>query len=552
MLTFVSIVQVVAILLLVVEGVYIMLQRPSHSQVWMLMLILSTLIMMIGYWIELTSTGKEAVMAGVSFAYVGKPFTLLFSLLFIADYCGRPFSKKSTVLLFCYEMIFPIVVFTNNYHHLFYSSVSFNGAKPISPLTLSRAPLYYLYMFTIVAHFAIILFFTLREYRSCTTRKARHQAMYLFGIVFFSIVGYVVYLTGITGGYDTTMLGSFIGVLLLVVLFLRYHIFDSLLLAKDRALDTATNGFLVFANNGKVLYSNNFIRRLYECGFEEKTLRKLPFGETVLHSEGRVFDAKKTLVVHRGRVFGSTVELTDITDRFNYSVKLEEEVSLRTKELRHVQRSVISSFAGIVEARDSITGVHVKNVGRYVEIVARQLVKDGIYTDELTEDFITCLADVSPLHDIGKLSISDNILLKEGPLTEEERNDMKLHTVFGAQIATDCLDGVEEAEFVRMAEDVAHYHHERWDGTGYPTGLSGENIPLSARITAIADVYDAIRSERSYKSAMSCEESRTVIEEGRGTFFDPYVVDAFMKVLPEIEAISKLPRETVKDTAALH
>ena len=210
----------------------------------------------------------------------------------------------------------------------------------------------------------------------------------------------------------------------------------------------------------------------------------------------------------------------------------------RTREITHIQRSVIASFANIVEARDDSTGTHIKRTSAYVRIIAENLRQMGRHTQTLTDEYITTLEDVAPLHDIGKISISDSILCKPGKLTAEEYAVIKTHTTTGADIIEKAMRGVETDEYVSMGMDVTLYHHEKWAGGGYPEGLSGEAIPLSARIMAIADVYDAVCSPRCYKPAISRAEARKIILAGRGTHFDPDVADAFLRGIREIEQVS--------------
>ena len=155
--------------------------------------------------------------------------------------------------------------------------------------------------------------------------------------------------------------------------------------------------------------------------------------------------------------------------------------------------------------------------------------KDGVYTDIIDEHFISLLYSLAPLHDVGKIVVSDQILKKPGKLTPEEFEEMKKHASAGGKVVRQILSGITDDEFIDFASDIATYHHEKWDGSGYPEHLSGDKIPLSARIMAIADVYDALTSERCYKKAMSPEKAFTIIQEESGTHFDPKLVEVFLK-----------------------
>lgn len=192
-------------------------------------------------------------------------------------------------------------------------------------------------------------------------------------------------------------------------------------------------------------------------------------------------------------------------------------------------------MVNLIEIRDLSTGTHVKNTKNYVEMIVDRLIERGEFTDTLSYAYLQQIGKAAPLHDVGKIQISDVILRKPGKLTLEEFEAMKKHTVYGKNIIWDIMGELEDEDYLHMAEDIALCHHERWDGTGYPNGLKGEEIPLSARIMAVADVFDALYSERCYKPALRPIESvLEIIREGRGTQFDPIVTDAFLSLEPEL------------------
>ncbi|MCQ2435790.1 MAG: HD domain-containing protein [Clostridia bacterium] len=529
------VIQFVAIVILFVELVYAAVQRPSPLQMPLVILTCSTIIMLVGYQIELTGDTFETSMMGCNISYIGKPFAMMALIMFIIQYRGLNVKPVFIVGWSALNFITPLILFTNDYHHLYYSEASFDKADIYSPLQLGRGPLYYVYIGYIAFCFVLASVLVLREIKKSKTRDDIIQNAYLLGIIINSALGYIIYMTGVTRGYDTTMVSTFASAIFIGILFLRCRIFDSVSLAKDQALYMSSGGLIVFDPSGRIQYSNAMIEKMLSENFTADELNTLPDGESVLHKDDRVYEVVKVRVVDKGRYFGDTVELTDITDRFNYSVQLENEVENRLKEIKQLQRSVFTSFAGIVEARDSSTGEHINRIRSYVGIIARQLYDDGLFKGMINNKFIESIVDVSPLHDIGKMSIPDSILQKPGRLTPDEFEVVKTHTTSGAQIIAECLGGVERPEYVELAKEVALYHHEWYDGTGYPTKKAGDEIPLAARITAVADVYDAIRSRRCYKPPMDLAAAREVISEGRGTHFDPVIVDAFMRALPKIE-----------------
>jgi HD-GYP domain-containing protein (c-di-GMP phosphodiesterase class II) len=196
--------------------------------------------------------------------------------------------------------------------------------------------------------------------------------------------------------------------------------------------------------------------------------------------------------------------------------------------VERIQRSIISSLAAVVEERDENTGDHIQRTENYVEQLLLRMRKYARYSG-LTEDYCSNVAFAAPMHDIGKIRIPDAILNKPGKLTKEEFEIMKRHAAFGGDIIRKTMSDVEEKEYCDIAYNIARYHHERYDGTGYPDGLKGEKIPLEARVMALADVYDALVSERVYKKAFSEEEARKIIMEGSGTQFDSNLVPLFLE-----------------------
>ena len=212
-------------------------------------------------------------------------------------------------------------------------------------------------------------------------------------------------------------------------------------------------------------------------------------------------------------------------------VKSQTEIIVKqTDQITHIQNAVIVGMANLIEERDNSTGKHVKSTQHYVELICLELKKRGMYLDRLTEDYISKTVEAAPLHDIGKIRISDTILQKPGKLTEEEFSVIKNHARYGAEIMGDILGEVEEPDYLEVARQIALYHHERWDGKGYPEGLKGEEIPLCAIIMAIADVFDALYEERVYKKAIRPVGSALeIIEEGIGTQFDPTIAKVFIE-----------------------
>ena len=241
-----------------------------------------------------------------------------------------------------------------------------------------------------------------------------------------------------------------------------------------------------------------------------------------------------------GKPRGYFIEIRDATREYrdmeklkNYNEHLNEEVSEKTKDIENIQNKIVLGMADMIENRDSNTGGHVRRTSDVIKILISEILRQQKIP--LQEQLARNIVRAAPMHDLGKISIDSNILNKPGRLTQEEYTIMKTHSTISGQMVKILLDGVEEESFVRTAYHVARYHHERWDGKGYPEGLVGTMIPLEARIMAVADVYDALVSKRVYKEPMSYQKAEQIMKEGMGTQFDPNMRAVFLGCKDQLE-----------------
>lgn len=257
-------------------------------------------------------------------------------------------------------------------------------------------------------------------------------------------------------------------------------------------------------------------------------------------SEDKVRGFKLGAVDYIGKPF----EVTEVTMRVRNHLKLyemQQELELSNRRLHSVissqarriedeQKNILYAFATLTEGKDTDTRYHLDNVAHNCCLLAQSLQFSPEFSEEISENFIDTIGVASRLHDIGKIQTPCNILTKPGPLDEKEMEVVKRHVEQGAEILERVYAGTPENRFLPMAIEIARFHHARWDGTGYPENLQGKEIPLSARITIIVDIYDTLRGDRCYKEAYSKEESLEIIKEGSGSFFDPEIVDVFLKI----------------------
>lgn len=212
-----------------------------------------------------------------------------------------------------------------------------------------------------------------------------------------------------------------------------------------------------------------------------------------------------------------------------YNIELEEIVNKKVAEISESQIATIYALVKLAESRDDDTGTHIERTSMLCKLMAQYLSLLPECKEIINDKYIDNIYKASPLHDIGKVGIPDSILLKPGKLTKEEFDIMKSHTTIGYKTLSEVQRKYKNNGFIKMGMEIAKYHHEKWDGTGYPIGLSGNEIPVSARIMAIVDVYDALRSKRVYKEAFSHEKACEIINEGRGKHFDPLIVEVFFE-----------------------
>lgn len=238
------------------------------------------------------------------------------------------------------------------------------------------------------------------------------------------------------------------------------------------------------------------------------SLVQLIFPETLITSIG-------TLLI----IFGSFINYEDPTSR----------------ELQILHKEMIYSFANLVENRDEGTGGHIKRTTEYVRLLATELSNRGYFKDILTKNYINNLALAAPMHDIGKIAIPDSVLKKPGKLTDEEFEIIKTHTTIGARIIDETFSKTQTKELSEISHVIALYHHEKWNGKGYPTNLKGEDIPLSARIMAVSDVFDALSEKRCYRDALPLDVCFKIIKEGSGIDFDPLLVSVFLDIRDKVE-----------------
>lgn len=548
--------QYIGIIGLFFEILYVSRQHGSRLQTILVILLYSLLFNIVGYTLEMEAKTQELAMQSVKMTYIGKPFVVFTMYVFVMEYCGVSIKKSRRNFFYAICVAIAGLVYTNEYHHLFYSSVSYTNDGLFPHLVLKHGIFYNLYSVILLYYFVGMVYVCVRKYRQNDSEIIRKQVSVLMVMVLFSCGCLVLFLFNLTNGYDTTALAYIVAVFLFERLMRKYKLFDTLTLAKEEAVEHMTNGLIVVNVYGDMVYSNDeadrvllYIRKHGNKGIEylEELANNSKYmfvdecsqedGNKHADSEKCVYELTMHEIFRNENSYGKILLITEITDSYYYTERLQNELKKKTREVISIQRDIIGSFASMIEARDGITGLHIKNTANLVKVLVNVMKNNPKYSGIITDEYAQMTAAAAHLHDIGKIAIPDRILQKEGKLTDEEFAIMKTHPVEGAKILENTIKGLESDTYYQIAHDMVLYHHEKYDGSGYPTGISGENIPLTARIMAVADVYDALRSKRHYKDGFSKEKSMAIMEESKGTHFDADIVTIFLEHIDEMEAV---------------
>ncbi|MGN0483179.1 MAG: HD-GYP domain-containing protein [Lachnospiraceae bacterium] len=313
--------------------------------------------------------------------------------------------------------------------------------------------------------------------------------------------------------------------------------------------------FCAEGSRDMAVYYNNTTLKEFLTEIDENLDKLSVYTETYIEEQQKemadaielaVIVERVCMIVVIGIIFVCSIYCVKITRGLDqYKEELEKEIvkkneviQKRNEKMIHLQEGIIIGMANLIESRDGDTGEHVKRTSAYVRLIAEAARERGVYAEELTQTYIDCLVKAAPLHDVGKIAIPDQILNKPGKLTEAEFEAIKRHSLKGGRIIREIFEPIiEDEQYLKIAVDVASFHHEKWDGSGYMKHLKGQEIPLSARIMAIADVFDALVSQRCYKEALSVDEAFEIITESSGSHFDPKLVKVFLEIRPQIEEI---------------
>ena len=502
---------------------------------------------------------QEALMAQ-KIMYIGGSFLQLFIMFMVFSLCHIKLSRVVRVLLMLVSTCMYSLVLTIGYSDVFYKKeTSFDIVKGVAQLNKSYGYMHSFYIGVVIVYFSLSFFAIVHSYL-----RKNHVSRKMIYLLFLSeTVAIVAYFAGrkfIDGVELLPAAYVFAQVMYLIIVYKigLYNVTDT---AIDSMIESGDTGFVSIDFRKKYLGSNKTARKIFPF------LKTLTVDKTVTRCDGvkdtfekwlddfnkddnnnklyyelndKIYLVNITYLFDGRRNRGYQFIITDDTKNQQYiklidsfNDELRTEVYDKTNHIIEMHDRLIVSMATMVESRDNSTGGHIKRTSQGVRILTDEM-KKAHYAN-LNEEFYDRIIKAAPMHDLGKITVDDAILRKPGRYTAEEFNIMKTHAAAGAKIVHEILEGTDDLEFHVIAENVAHYHHERWDGSGYPCGLKADEIPIEARIMAIADVYDALVSKRVYKEKMSFEQANKIIIEGMGTQFDKMLEPFYMRARPKLE-----------------
>ena len=551
---------------IVMTALYMLLWR-KHDDVHITLMFLLIPVVNLAHFLLATSKSQEAVLLATKLTYLGGTFLQLMIMLAIFGLCRIHLSRwiRLSALLLCLTGYAFVLTIGNG--TLFYRSAQFITVNGAGMLLKEYGPMHTAVKVLVILYFLV----SIGAIVYTMVRNIQIGRRILVLMIMPEIVSIVGYFWGRSWfpGIDLLPLTYSFAQLVYLLISRRLNIYD----VEDTVMDAMTKsgdtGFITFDSHYNYLGSNVAARRILPALNElavDLSIRRsrdaemliLPwlehFNECPTDQEGNGHFIEKDdriylftvggLTLSR-RAHGYSIIITDDTlDRAyiklldGYNQDLQEQVAQKTAHIVRMSDNLILSLAVMVESRDNSTGGHIRRTSDVVRMLvdtmrARDLVPGGY---DLNDDFCRMLIKAAPMHDLGKIAVDDAILRKPGRFTPEEYTKMKAHAAEGARIVHEILKDTDDAAFHTLAENVAHYHHERWDGSGYPEGLKGDAIPPEARIMAIADVYDALVSRRVYKDSMSFAQADAIMMEGMGSQFDPHLKDAYIAARPALEA----------------
>ncbi|MBE6760388.1 MAG: HD domain-containing protein [Ruminococcaceae bacterium] len=541
--------QIVGVVLAVILSILISRQKPSALRTILQWNSVAVAGGLLAYLFEMLSTVREEALLAVFFENLALGAIVCLTVEFVSVYCEAKFPKWIKWALYVDIALCEAVICTSQFgHNLQYKSYDIARSEGgFSVFKSDPGPAYYWYAASIIIGILLCLGTTFSAFKRTSSSTKKRSYLFVLLACAPALAFFPVKFIDLFNGYD---IGSILMMLMTICFFIltaRFRIFDLASVAKENVLQSISESVVVLDSEGAVIYSNKVALDTFaELNGEHKD----KFVSQLMQSQTKEFNYGdhdyewKSNGIYNGKRFeGLALCITDVSylksDNRALASKIDEQtekIREQSRKLADAQQQIIFSMAELIDSRGQ-GGEHFKRTAAIVTLLARTLQVRGYFSNTLTDSFIDRLSKATPLYDIGKIVVPDSILNKPGRFTKEEFEVMKTHATEGGRIVRSTLHRLEDKKFTDMAYDIATYHHEKYNGSGYPSGISGDTIPLSARIIAIADVFDELISERSYKTAVPISKAFKMIEAGKGTHFDPIITDVFVSLRSRIEEL---------------
>ena len=516
-----------------------------------------------GYVVINMATGINEAIVGIKLSYIGGSYLNLFLVYTIFELSDINIKKIYKMLLLLFSTAAIICAFHIGYTSHFYKSISGEIINGNFILHKEYGPLHSLYYIQLLIYMLICLIiniYSARKKMSISNKIIRRLVVCELSSTFCFFIGKIFF-----KNFDLLPFGYVVCEVMLLLIMRRIALCDVTGSIIETIALNGETGFISFNYEFGYLGSNPLARQIFPALNNLKVdtiasknpeinaeiisnIKEYIINEDKDHFyknyKDKIYQIDIKRMYDEKRRMGYILYIQDDTQDQkyislinNFNNKLLEEVHEKTRHIEEMHNKLILGMATMVESRDNSTGGHIKRTSAIVDILIDEILKDKASDAlKLSADFCHNIIQAAPMHDLGKIAVDDVILRKPGKFTPQEFEIMKTHAKAGADIVHKILEGTGDKAFQQLAENVAHYHHERWDGSGYPEGLKGEEIPLEARIMAIADVYDALVSKRVYKDAMSFEEADSIMMESFGKHFDKKLEKYYLVARPRLEA----------------
>ena len=525
----------------------------KRISVYYMMLFSCIMISNFGYMQMISASTLERAIQANQTTYLGASFSCVFLLFCIADLCKVNLNNKIKTSL----IIFGALIFflsgsygtTDLYYKDLYIVEKFGGYL----LKKKYGPLHNLFLIHLSTTFGGMIFIIIKSFFRRKVVSYKNSILLSISMM-LTIIAYILEKTTeldiplVPVSYD-------IGITLVFIILTRISMYDVAAIFSNIVSESDIGGIICIDKKGNFLGADDAAFKWFP---ETKNLSidyRIPNNNndlfTILWKWIKGNSESETVILKRDSRFYKlehsfdtkdkfqkihVIYIQDDTDQQTYKQRLEEEVLQKTEKIRTMQNDIIIGMASTIENRDSNTGGHIQRTSDVINIFVNYLLDNSKFS-EISKEYWQNLIKAAPLHDFGKTGIPDSILNKPAKFTDEEYEIMKTHAAKGAEILNRILMNSDDTAFKNLAVNVAHYHHEKWNGTGYPAKLKETQIPFEARVMALADVFDALVSKRVYKESFSYDKAFSIIEESAGSHFDPTLCAEFLKCRPQLEAL---------------